>query len=76
MPNPQEYEMTRFTEKTIRTETQWVKVTRDNKDRTFTFARGYNSNTKATEIQVFPFKYVSTWEDATEKATRMINNYS
>jgi hypothetical protein len=68
--------MTRFTEKTIRTAGQWVKITRDNKDRTFTFARGYASDTQAHVAEVWGFKYVANWTDAAEKANRMIANHA
>ena len=51
--------MTRFTERTIRASGQWVKITRDNESRTFTFARGYEGDFKAHEIETLTFKWVA-----------------
>jgi hypothetical protein len=68
--------MTRFTERTIRSDGQWLKITRDNKDRTFTFARGYTGDFKASEIETLPFKWVANWTEATERATRTIKTYA
>lgn len=68
--------MTRFTEKTIRSESHWVKITRDNKERTFTFARGYAGDYKAHDIETLPFKWVANWTEATEKANRTIEIYA
>ena len=68
--------MKRFTEKTIRTAGQWVKITRDNKDRNFTFARGYAGDFSANEIETYSFKWVANWTEAAEKANRMIGNYA
>jgi hypothetical protein len=59
---------TRFTEKTIRTAGQWCKITRDNQNRTFTFARGYDGQYQAHEIETYSFKWVANWTEATEKA--------
>lgn len=71
-----ENEMTRFTEKTIRTANQWMKVTRDNKERTFTFARGYTGQFTANEIQTLSFKWVANWTEALEKANRTLSTYA
>lgn len=64
--------MTRFTDRTIRASGQWIKITRDNKDRTFTFARGYQGQFQAAEIETLPFKWVANWTEAQEKASRTI----
>jgi hypothetical protein len=68
--------MTRFTEKTIRTEKMWVKITRDNEKRTFTFARGYTHNIQAHDIQMLNFKWISNWAEAIDKSKRMIQSYT
>lgn len=68
--------MTRFTERTIRADGQWIKITRDNKDRTFTFARGYTNEFTAHEIETLPFKWVANWTEATEKANRTIATFA
>lgn len=61
----------RFTDRTIRTTGQWVKITRDNKARTFTFAKGYKGDYQAVEISELPFKWVANWTEATEHAQRL-----
>jgi len=50
--------MTRFTEKTVRTDGQWLKISRDNTKRTFTFARGYAGQYTANEIEILSFKEI------------------
>jgi hypothetical protein len=68
--------MTRYTDRTVRTDTQWVKITRDNKDRTFTFARGYKGEAQAHEVETYGFKWVANWTEATDKASRTMLAYS
>ena len=68
--------MTRFTRKTVRTETQWVQITRDNEQRKFTFARGYKGNLSAHDIDSYPFKWCANWSEAIDFAQRKINSYS
>jgi hypothetical protein len=68
--------MARYTEKTARTSKQWVKITRDNKARTFTFARGYVGEFKSTETEVYSFKWVSNWAEAVEQANRTLATYA
>lgn len=68
--------MTRFTDRTIRAAGQWIKITRDNKERTFTFARGYANEFQAHEIETLPFKWVANWKEATEKANRTITTFA
>jgi hypothetical protein len=67
--------MTRFTEKTVRTDGQWVKITRDNEKRTFTFARGWVSSHQAHEIDTFSFKWFSNWSEALDYANRQIQSH-
>jgi hypothetical protein len=67
---------TRFTDKTIRTDNQWLKITRDNKNRTFTFSRGYKNEFQAHDVQTLPFKWISNWKEAIEFANRRITTYS
>lgn len=64
--------MTRFTDKTIRTESQWVKITRDNKRRSFTFARGYKNEFTAQYIETLSFKWISNWTEAIDRASKMV----
>lgn len=68
--------MKRFTEKYVRAHNQWVKITRDNQDRTFTFAHGYEGQYQAKEIQTLSFKWVANWKEAIEKANRTIETYA
>lgn len=56
------------TEKTIRTDSHWMKITRDSKARTFTFAMGYQGDFKAHEIKKYSFSFMPTWTDAEEHA--------
>lgn len=65
-----------ITEKTIRTESQWVKITRNNKNRTFTFARGYKNQISAHDIETLSFKWVANWTEAFDRANRMIAAYA
>ena len=65
-----------ITEKTIRTESQWVKITRNNKNRTFTFARGYKNEFSAHDIETLSFKWVANWTEAFDRANRMIAAYA
>lgn len=65
-----------ITEKTIRTENQWVKITRNNKDRTFTFARGYKNEFCAHDIETLSFKWVANWTEAFDRANRMMAIYA
>jgi hypothetical protein len=60
----------RFTEKYIRTDSQWVKVTRDNKAKTFTFAKGYKGQFSAYAIETLSFKWVANWTEAKDRATK------
>jgi hypothetical protein len=66
----------RFTEKYVRTEGQWVKITRDNKERTFTFARGYKNQFEAQEVETLKFKWVANWSEAISRANNMIGSYA
>lgn len=66
----------RFTEKYVRSEGQWVKITRDNQQRTFTFARGYKNQFEATDIETLNFKWVANWSEALQRANSMIANYA
>jgi len=68
--------MPRFTEKYVRSDNQWVKITRDNVQRTFTFARGYKNEFKAHEISTLSFKWVSNWTEALEKANKTIATFA
>lgn len=68
--------MTRFTEKTIRTSGQWIKISRDNKKRTFTFARGYAGQFTAEEIETLSFKWVANWTEAAERANKTLAAYA
>lgn len=68
--------MTRFTEKTIRQASQWTKITRDNKDRTFTFARGYKGEFQANEIETLSFKWIANWSEAIDRANRSMEIYA
>jgi len=68
--------MTRFTEKTVRTANQWVKISRDNTKRTFTFARGYVGQFTAHEIETLTFKWVANWTEALDRANRTLATYA
>lgn len=64
------------TYKTIRNETQWIKIIRDNQNRTFTFARGYVGENQAHHIDTWGFEWVKTWQEAIEKAEEKMQIYS
>jgi len=64
---------TRFTDKTFRSQNgDWVKVTRDNKERNFTFAIGYKGEVVAYRMETLPFKWVANWKEAEEQSQRML----
>jgi hypothetical protein len=65
-----------ITEKTIRGDSQWVKITRDNKNRTFTFAHGYAGQYQAHNIMELPFKWIANWTEAIDHANRTIATYA
>ena len=50
----------------VRSENNWLKITRDNKS--FCFARGRVGNPKANDIETFSFTWVANWNEAIEKA--------
>jgi hypothetical protein len=54
----------------------WVKISRDNKERTFTFARGYKGQYQAHDVETYSFKWVANWSEATDKAQKMIATYA
>lgn len=60
------------TDRTFRTNGKWLKVTRDAKKREFTFAMGWNGNVSAYQIDALPFKWIPTWQDAQERAERLM----
>lgn len=64
------------TDKTIRNGTQWIKIIRDNQNRTFTFARGYVGESQAHHIDTWGFELVKTWQEAIEKAEEKMQIYS
>lgn len=68
--------MKSITEKYVRSDNQWVKITRDNKNRTFTFARGWKNEFQAHDIQTLPFKWIANWTEAIDKANRTIATYA
>lgn len=67
--------MTRFTEKTIRTAGQWIKISRDNTKRTFTFARGYTGQYTTNEIETLSFKWIANWTEALARANSTLAAY-
>lgn len=67
--------ITRFTERTVRTDSAWVKITRDNKERTFTFAKGYTGEYSAHHIDSLSFKWCWNWTEAIERAHRLMSYY-
>lgn len=66
----------RFTERYVRAMGGWVKITRDNELRTFTFARGYTGDVTAVVIETLPFKWVANWSEAEERAERTLKAYA
>lgn len=64
--------MKRFIDRTMRSESQWVKITRDNQDRTFTFAKGSQGEFKAHTIETLSFKWVANWTEAIARASGML----
>lgn len=68
--------MKRFTEKYVRTDSQWIKISRDNKERTFTFAHGHAGVFQAWNVQTLPFKWISNWSEAVDYANRQIETFA
>lgn len=65
---------TRFVERTYRAEHgDWVKVTRDNKKRTFTHAFGRNGEFSAERIETLSFKWCANWNEAQDRANAFFN---
>ena len=67
---------TRYTEKTIRRANQWVKITRDNQCKRFTFARGYDSSPSAHDVETYSFRWIPNWTDAIDRANMKIDTYA
>ncbi len=63
----------RLTEKYVRNDSQWVKITRDNKVKTFTFAKGYKNQFTAHEIETLSFKWIANWSEALDRANKSIS---
>ena len=53
-----------------------LKITRDNKAKTFTFARGYKGSYQAHDIETLSFKWVANWNEAVERAEKQIATFS
>ncbi len=68
--------MKSITEKYVRSDSQWIKITRDNKQRTFTFAHGWKGEFQAHDIQTLSFKWIANWSEAIDKANRTIATYA
>lgn len=66
--------MTRFTEKTFRSENKWVKITRDNKHRKFIFALGDKGNFQAYHIDELTFKWCANWAEAQTRSEYLMNS--
>lgn len=60
----------RFTEKMVRVNQKWVKITRDNAERTFTFAKGFDGQALAYDVVTLPFKWAPNWKEAVWHAER------
>jgi hypothetical protein len=65
----------RFTERTIRADKQWVKITRDNQKRNYTFAVGREGQYKAHNIRVQPFTVLPNWLEAEDWAKYMMTAF-
>lgn len=64
--------MKRYIERTLRTDDQWCKITRDNQKRTFTFAKGKAGEFQAHTIETLSFKWVANWSEAITRASGMM----
>lgn len=67
--------MKRFTDKTFRNENKWVKITRDNKEKTFTFALGDKGEFQAYNINSLKFKWCANWTEAQTRANYLMTNF-
>lgn len=65
-----------MTTRFLRTSYQWTKITRDQRNRQFTLARGFNGYLQAHHYQVFTFRYLPTWADAEALALRTMETYA
>jgi hypothetical protein len=68
--------MNRITDITVRSTFQWIKVTRDNSKKKFTFAVGYAGKPQAHEIYSLSFKWIPTWTDALDRANQTLVDYA
>lgn len=64
--------MSNLTFKYVRNESEWIKITRDNDKRKFTFARGYKGKAVAFERDTLSFKWISNWTEALDRANRSL----
>lgn len=65
-----------MTTRFLRTSYQWTKITRDQRYRQFTLARGHNGCAKAHHYQVFSFRYLPNWAEAEALALRNMETYA
>jgi len=56
--------MAGYTVRTFHANGQWVKVTRDNINREYCFARGYEGDRFARDVCDAPFKHIKNWAEA------------
>lgn len=65
----------RYTERTIRAHNRWLKITRDNTKRLYTFAMGYEGQYKAHIIREQRFTLLPNWTEAEDWAKYMMSAY-
>lgn len=65
------------TTKTLRTQRQWLKITRNAEQRYFAFAIGWAGEPPCRELepQRYPFTFMSTWTDAIAHAERRLRDH-
>ena len=65
----------RFTDRTIRAGSYWVKITRDNQKRDYTFAIGHVGQFKAFTRSSYSFTRMANWAEAEDWAKYMTTSY-
>lgn len=59
-------------QKILKNEMRWVQITRNNNNRTFTFAVGYTDEPIAYKSEKVSFVWVPNWESAKDYAMQTI----
>ena len=64
--------MAAYTVRTFRANGKWVKVTRDNINKTYFFARGYENEKGDVYVGDIQFKHMKNWTEAINCAIKIM----